>query len=142
MPFFIIDSKERRAACVEYIRHLKGTPIQCVFVKEYKRNRSESQNRLYHMWLNLIAKETGAEPEHLHEEMKVRVLGWEVRTILGEEVRLPKSTTKLTVQDFTQLLHAVDVLARSLDIVLPHPDDMQYAMYGTTKETKHEHNER
>lgn len=126
--FFIIDSKEARKRVADYVARLTASPLMCVEVKPYKKNRSVAQNRLLWLFYSEIAKHIGTTPEELHEEMKVRVLGVEQKVILGKEIIQPKSTTKLDVQGMTNFLEAVEALARELNVVLPIPDDYGYAM--------------
>jgi hypothetical protein len=126
--YFVITSKEQRAKAAEYVAKLRANPIMIVEVKEYKKNRSTSQNRLLWMWYGIIAKDQGNTPEELHEAMKVRVLGVERKVVAGQELIMPKSSTKLTTAEMTSFLEAIEALARQLNIILPRPDDYMYAM--------------
>lgn len=126
--FYIIDSKERRDACARHIAQVRSTPLMQVEIKPYKRNRSQSQNRLMWMWYHVIAEEIGCEIEDLHEQMKVRALGTERKVILGQAIIKPKSTTGLSVEEMTRFLEAIEALALDLGIILPRPDDYGHAM--------------
>lgn len=128
MMFFIIDSKERRAEAAHYVASITATPLMCVEVKPYKRDRSKAQNRLYWMWLNAIGPHTGYTAEELHEVCKVRFLGVCEKQVDGITLIEPVSTTSLDVQGFTQYLERVEVLGRSLGVQLPIPDDYAHAM--------------
>ncbi|MGL6351941.1 MAG: recombination protein NinB [Aeromonas sp.] len=125
---FIITSRERRAEAANYVSRLPGTPTMIVEIKPYKKSRSQAQNRLMWMWYGIIAKEVGCEPEDLHEQMKVRVLGVEHRVINGQALSMPKSSTGLTTDEMTKFLEAIEVLAASLSISLPKPQDYSYAL--------------
>lgn len=126
---FIIreGDEDRRNRAVEFLRMLKlGRDMQ-VEIREYRRDRSLAQNRLMWMWHTIIGKELGYDPEEIHDMVKVRVLGVERKSVQsdhGEMVELivPKSTAKLKVAEMTKFLEAVELLASSLGIVLPHPD--------------------
>lgn len=126
--FYILNSVARKRAALKAIWGLRGNPVMTVEIKEYRPNRSTSQNRLYWMWVNVIAKEIGNEPDELHEVFKIRLLGVEMKTINGQEYAIPKSTTKLKVSEFTTYLQGVESFAASLNISLPIPDDYDYAM--------------
>lgn len=137
--FFIIDSKEKRLIATSFVSHIKGHPVMQVEVKPYKAHRSQAQNRLMWMWYGVIAKDLGMTPEELHEVMKARVLGFvEVdipRALKGDKpmasrIAIPRSTTSLNSGEMTNYLEAIDALARELGIILPHPDDYRFAMYG------------
>lgn len=126
--FFIINTEEERAAAANYVAHLRKSPVMCVEVKPYSPNRSVSQNRLMWMWLGVIAKEQGYEPEELHEILKVRFLGIESKMVDGQVLIVPKSTTALDVKGMSAHLMKIEALAVSLEINLPKPDDYRYAM--------------
>lgn len=127
---YIIDTQERRDAALEAVKLIRKHPLMSVEIKEFKYIRSKSQNNLLWMWYAVIANDIGETPEHLHEAMKARILGFEQKTILGKELTIPKSTTKLNSKEMTHFLEAVEALAKSLNINLPVPDDYRYAMYG------------
>lgn len=137
--FYIIDSKEKRALAASFVSSIKSHPLMQVEVKEYKPHRSQAQNRLMWMWYGIISKDVGLTTEELHEQMKARVLGYvevdvpqKLHGFMGHVRRMaiPRSTTKLGVQEMTTFLEAILSLAGELGIALPHPDDYRYAMYG------------
>lgn len=128
--FFILTTEEKRRAAADYVAHIRANPTMCVKVEEYKPNRSNAQNRLMWMWLNLIAEEIGEEPENLHEQLKVRFLGVERKVVDGQALIQPRSTTTLDTKEMSQHLLKIEALANDLEIVLPRPDDYLYAIYG------------
>lgn len=127
--FFILTDEQRRNAAIAFIKgtNIRG-PVQSVEVKEYKKNRSSSQNRLLWSWYNVFARETGYTPDELHEQFKVRLLGVEEKTVEGELLRQPKSTAKLNVQEFGEYLNKIEMVAMEMGLTLPYPDDFKYAM--------------
>lgn len=126
--FFILIDEQRRQNAVNFLQRLSLKRTYSVEIKEYRKNRSNSQNRLYWSWLKIIADMYGYEDDELHETFKAKFLGTEERLVFGERVMVPKSTAKLTTQEFTLYLDKIEMLARELDISLPHPDDYHYAM--------------
>lgn len=68
--------------------------------------RTEQQNRYYWgVYLPLIASETGeADLDRLHELFKGKFLTSGVVEVLGQKVRMKKSTTSLSVSDFCQYI--------------------------------------
>lgn len=123
------------------IKHIKSLPLHkrmLVDIKEYRKNRTNSQNRLMWKWYGIIGDHVGMKPEEIHECMKARVLGVEEYTLprffLGKDQGVPrkllrpKSSTALNTKEMSEFMNAIEVLARSLDIVLPYPDDYNYAM--------------
>lgn len=122
MLFVLID-EPRRQDCISFIKALTLTTKQSVEIKKYKKNRSLAQNRTYWLWLGIIGEFNGDSPEDLHELFKLRFLGHEEKTIMGESVTLVRSTAKLTTLEFGEYLVKVEMLAKQLGIVLPYPDD-------------------
>ena len=97
----------------------EGEEIE-IRIKVRTNNRTIEQNSLYWKWINIMSEETGFTKEEMHELIKYKFLK---RTSINnngvEEVKL-KSTTSLTVKEFTKLMD--DVLYWSnntLNINLP-----------------------
>ena len=97
----------------------EGEEIE-IRIKVRTNNRSNEQNSLYWKWINIMSEETGFTKEEMHELIKYKFLK---RTSINnngvEEVKL-KSTTTLTVKEFTKLMD--DILYWSnntLNINLP-----------------------
>jgi hypothetical protein len=93
-----------------------------VEIKEHKKGRTNNQNALYWSWLTIIGKDLGYTAEELHEALKAKILGViERKTIFGNIVNEPRSTTTLNTKEFTEYLNAVQSFAMSLGIPLPQP---------------------
>jgi hypothetical protein len=125
---FIIDSDYRRFNAIEYIQQQNiKRPLQ-VDIKPYKKNRSNSQNNLYHMWKKAIADETGETEEELHKKLKVEFLGTVESVCAGVTLIEPISTRTLDTVAFSQFLNKIEGLGHFLNIKLPMPDDYKFAM--------------
>lgn len=122
--YFVIRDNDTKKGCIDHIQSLDG--VYRVTIEPYKKNRSNAQSRLYWMWLGIIGDDTGNSPENLHEILKLKFLGTEKINSLGYSIEIPKSTTKLTTQEFTDYLDKIEALALSIDIRLPHPQDLYY----------------
>lgn len=74
--------------------------------------RSEQQNRYYWgVYLPRIARETGEKDlDRLHELFKGKFLTEGVVEVLGEKVRLKRSTTRLSVSEFCQFIIDIETL--------------------------------
>ena len=76
-------------------------------IKVRTNNRTNEQNSLYWKWINIMSEETGFTKEEMHELIKYKFLK---RTSINnngiEEVKL-KSTTTLTVKEFTKLMENI-----------------------------------
>lgn len=77
-----------------------------------KPKRTEAQNRYYWgVYLPQIARETGERDlDKLHELFKGKFLTEGVVEVLGEKVRLKKSTTELGVAEFSQFIMDIEAL--------------------------------
>jgi len=128
--FFILKNETIRQNAALFVKGLEANGYYCVEIKEYKPNRSLAQNRLLWSWYNVIKKETGNDPEDLHEEMKVRILGVEEKERAGVKLIVPKGSRWLSTKEFTMFLEAVEMLANQLGIILPYPTDYDFIMTG------------
>lgn len=128
--FHIINSAERRREVANIVASLTSSPVYSVEIKPYKRNRSQAQNRTMWMWYGILADHLGCEPEEVHEQMKVTVLGVERKIVAGQALIIPKSTTDLNTDGMSRFMEAIIALATDLHVTLPMPDDLQYAMHG------------
>jgi hypothetical protein len=126
--FFILTSPERKEAALRYINMLNGAKPFSIEIKEYRKNRSKSQNRLYWSWIHILAVHTGYDDEELHEEFKVRLLGVEEKTVYGQKLIQPISTATLNTKQFTDYLTRIELVAIEMGVQLPHPDDYHYAI--------------
>jgi hypothetical protein len=129
--FFILRDEARRQNAIEFIRQMNiaHKPFS-VEIKEYRKNRSNSQNRLLWSWYRILSKDTGHTEKELHEEFKVRFLGVEERIVYDQRLIMPKSSADLKVEEFTRFLEGVEMVAERMGIKLPIPDDYRYAMTG------------
>ena len=89
-----------------------------VSIKQEKWVRSASQNRFYWAYLRIIANETGHTEDDLHSLFKRKFLPPEFKTILGVEVKLPASTTKLDKIAFGEYM---DKISAMTGIPIPDP---------------------
>ncbi len=132
MRYILIDEKRRENA-LEYLKWINiSKPVE-VTIKPYRKNRSNAQNNLYHMWKKPIAEHFGYTEDELHEVLKVRFIGIEVKMVAGQKLVQPISTTSLDLKQMAEFLLKIEVLAKAHDITLKMPDDALYALYGNRK---------
>lgn len=127
---YLLKNEEIKNNCLEHIKNLSKDIVWDVEIKKHRKDRSQAQSRLMWMWLGIIGNDTGNSPENLHEILKLKFLGTEKIKSLGYELEIPKSTTKLTTQEFTDYLDKIEGLALSIDIRLPHPEDLYREAMG------------
>lgn len=107
----------------KYLDRIKeGTQIT-IEIKRVSKNRSLAQNRLYWLWMNIIADELGYSPDELHDSYKALFL-----TDRTMKIPLVRSTTKLTDKQFITYLELIRINAGDLGIILPTNLD-QYIQY-------------
>jgi hypothetical protein len=122
--YFKTVNDDVKQNAIKAIQELEG--IYDITIAKYKKDRTASQNKLMWLWLGIISNDTGESPENLHQVFKLRFLGTEKIQSMGYSIEIPKSTTKLTTQEFTDYLDKIEGLALSIDIRLPHPEDLYY----------------
>ena len=124
--FRIVNSKVAHNAA-EFVKSLPLEPVMEVTIKPWKKKRSVQQNKLYWMWMGIISEEVGHSSEEMHELFASKLLPLESKEVCGEVVNIRKSTTKLSVKEFTEYLLKVEAFASEfLQTVLPHPEDLYY----------------
>ena len=119
--------------CLRDIRERaeKLDALWSVEIKPYKKKRSLAQNRLYWLWLGIIADELGyMMADDLHEELSEMFLPPDHYTAIDKSIKSRRmSTTKISVQEFTLYLNRIELWAGSeFNIRLPHPMDWYEAM--------------
>jgi hypothetical protein len=101
-----------------------------VSITLHRVKRTIPQNRLYRLWLGLIADETGNNTDDLHEAFKVMFLGIKDFTIGGISAQAPISTTTLDTKQFTSFLERLEAwVTVELGIILPHPEDAYWVEF-------------
>lgn len=77
-----------------------------------KAKRTDAQNRyLWGVYYPLIAAETGERDlDRLHEYFKGKFLTTGIVQVMGEAVRMKKSTTELSVADFCMFVMDIEAL--------------------------------
>lgn len=83
-----------------------------IYITNKKPKRTEQQNRYYWgVYLPLLAQETG-EPDvdRLHTLFKGKFLTTSIDDVLGEKVRMTKSTTDLSVGEFNDYIVSIHAL--------------------------------
>lgn len=121
MIFYVTGNDQPFKNMLAYFSENPFTKFK-VEIKEHKKQRSNNQNALYWSWLTIIGKDLGYTSEELHEALKAKILGViERKTVFGNIVNEPRSTTSLTTKEFGEYLNSVETFAMGLGIRLPQP---------------------
>lgn len=96
-----------------------------ITIQKYYPKRSVPQHRYYRLIVSLYAQELGWEHDEMHEYLKNKYCPKieKVNIKTGEIHIVPKSTTKLTTQEMTQLIENTKASAASNGIYLPNPNE-------------------
>lgn len=126
------------------IQHLKSLDLKKpvkVSITAAKTSRSLAQNRLLWSWNNLIQQHMLesygqiASAEEWHDILVTRLCPAEYHQIEmpdGFKAKVGRSrTSKFTVEQMGEYLDKLDAYcAEHLQLLLPHPDDYEMAVYG------------
>ena len=105
-----IDELERAAGVISGLNPAKPWRIT---ITPYHARRSQEQNRLLWAIYAEIAKETGNDPEMIHEAMKARFLPPVMVKIGEDEIPVNGSSAKLDTMAFSQFVEQVQSFASS-----------------------------
>ena len=106
---------------VENARHQIGeldlTKAWEVEVKPFAFNRSTEQNKRYWALIKELGSFLGYDESEMHELMKYKFLSYK-QEMLGDEMVVIPSTSKLTIKEFVEYLEKVERFAVSLGFTL------------------------
>lgn len=103
------------------LQHLKENDGKEYKIEPLVRTRSLSQNNLYHLFLDVIERETGQNAEEVHEWAKRKFLQPREITVNGEKMKICGSTTTLNKTEFGDYLDKI-----SSAVEMPIPDTENY----------------
>lgn len=126
-----INQSSDKRKVIDYVDKLPDGKPYTVEIKVKRKQRSTDQNRLYWLWLTCIMAETGEHKDRLHEFFKQHFLGGEEHWAFNKyQVIVPRSTSTLDTKQMTDYLERVQQFAATeLGIVLPNPEDLQWAEF-------------
>lgn len=106
------------------LSHFEGRRVE-ITIQKLKSSRSLQQNRLWWLYVTIIAKEIGYTKEELHEILKFKFLKREkVDEKTGEVFEYLESTTKLGKSDFADMVNdLIQWSAETFGISLPLPNE-------------------
>lgn len=78
--------------------------------------RSTSQNKLYWMYLGIIEQETGNVATDMHELFRRTLLKPTFIKVMGQELKIPTSTSDLSKTDFSDYL---DKICAATNVPIP-----------------------
>jgi hypothetical protein len=122
----IVRNDRDRDRFIEFIKQIKlEKPFTAIF-EPLKKKRTLRQNRLAHMWFQILEDETGTSAEAWKEHYKRKFLTVYRDDCFGEEVETVMSTKDLTTVETNEFLKKINLDASENGYYLPWPDDMGY----------------
>lgn len=123
-PLFIFTAKDgntefagmTKVRLKEYLLAHEGKVFE-IRMRETK--RTMTQNRYYWLYLEVISAETGNGANDLHEYFRRALLSPKFITVMGKEVKMPRSTTELSKTEFGEYL---DRICAETNVPLPDPE--------------------
>jgi hypothetical protein len=109
---------------LDYVASFKHETYVTVSIKKTVSKRSVQQNRLWHLYVQILASELGYEHDEMHEICKFKFLRKvRVDENTGNELEYIGSTAKLNKTEFSELVEKlIRWAAMEFNIVLPLPD--------------------
>jgi len=123
---FLVEKKDNKVDLNKVINYFLGANDGQyeVEIEKQKKTRTLMQNRYYWLYLKIIADETGDNEMDLHEFFKRKCLPPRFVKVLGREVKLPASTTRLSKSEFSFYISAIEEIT---DIKAPATETYLYA---------------
>lgn len=113
MKRYKVTSSEELEHLQKQIGELDLSKAWEVEVKPFAFNRSVQQNRRYWKLIQELGSYLGYDENEMHELMKYKFLSYK-QEMLGDEMVVVPSTSKLTIKDFVDYLSKVERFASDL----------------------------
>ncbi len=126
MQTFIFQAKEGKMTWGSVWNHqrflacLKEHEGKDFRIELLQSTRSLSQNSLYWLYLEVIARETGNSANDLHEYFRRVLLSPKILKVMNKEIKVPKSTTELNKVEFGDYM---DKICSETNIPIPDTDN-------------------
>ena len=116
--------KRYKVTCEEELEHVRKQIGELslsnaweIEVKPFAFNRSTQQNKKYWKLIGELGSYLGYDEGEMHELMKYKFLSYKTE-MLGEEIPVIPSTSKLTIKEFVEYLSKVERFALELGFTL------------------------
>ena len=117
MKRYKVTSNEELEHVRKQIGELDLSKAWEVEVKPFAFNRSTEQNKRYWALIKELGSFLGYDEGEMHELLKYKFLSYKTE-MLGEEIPVIPSTSKLTIKEFVEYLSKVERFAVSLGFQL------------------------
>ena len=128
MKRFVIHKQDaiRRENALQFINALDPNKKWAIEIKEYRRKRSNEQNRYIHaVPLMLISEFVGETVEEMKEYLCGEFTGWEDYTVMGRKKQRPvKTTSQMNTKEMTDFIEWMQWFGSStLNLYIPSPNE-------------------
>ena len=117
MTKYKVTSKEELEHVIKQIGKLDADKAWDIEVKKFAFNRSVDQNKRYWALVHELGDFLGYEDFEMHDLLKYKFLSYK-QEMLGDEVVIIPSSSKLTIKEFVDFLAKVERFAVSLGFQL------------------------
>jgi len=117
MTSYKVTSEEELENVRRQIGELDLTKAWDVEVKPFAFNRSTAQNKKYWKLIGELGNFLGYDEGEMHELLKYKFLSYK-QEMLGDEMTVIPSTSKLTIKEFVEYLSKVERFASELGFQL------------------------
>ena len=117
MKRFKVTSEEDVENLRRFVGELDLSKAYEVEIKPFAFNRSTQQNKKYWALIGELGSFLGYSESEMHELMKYKFLSYK-QEMLGDEMTVVPSTSKLTIKEFVEYLEKVERFAVSLGFTL------------------------
>jgi len=117
MTKFKVTSQEELEHVKRQLGELDLTKAWELEVKPFVFNRSTQQNKKYWKLISELGSFLGYDEGEMHELMKYKFLSYK-QDMLGDEMVVIPSTSKLTIKEFVNYLSRVEIFAGTLGFQL------------------------
>lgn len=117
MKRFKVTSEEDVENLRRFVGELDLSKAYEVEIKPFAFNRSTQQNKKYWKLIGELGSFLGYDEGEMHELMKYKFLSYK-QEMLGDEMVVIPSTSKLTIKEFVEYLSKVERFAMELGFTL------------------------
>lgn len=97
---------DNQKALSDYLLNVDTKPL-LVKIDRERSKRSLAQNNYYWNYLRIIANETGHTEDELHQLFKRVFLPPIFKVVLGQEIKIPRTTSELSKTEFGEYLDRI-----------------------------------
>ena len=102
------------------LERFEGKEVE-VTIEEWLDNRTTAQNRYLWAYYTLISTETGDDANSLHELFKRQFLAPRFIVAMGQTVKIPGSTAKLSKKEFSEYIMRIEA---ETSITFPYREEL------------------